>query len=95
MIEQKRVDGAFVIGALYPKNYWSSERTCKCYSNGRLFSDVSDFSQNDYVESISMAVDYLIQKDTIVLLMYQAVYCQMHMNTNCLVIKQYGKTWDL
>lgn len=63
IIEQKRVDGAIVVGSLYKKDFIEllKKETNVLVSVG-TFSELTDYVINDYTESMLMAVRYLVKK---------------------------------
>lgn len=61
IVEQMRVDGVFVVGSLYTKDFIQLLKT-KVNTIVALgcFSELSDFVRSDYTESVAMAMRYLI-----------------------------------
>jgi LacI family transcriptional regulator/LacI family purine nucleotide synthesis repressor len=62
IIEQKRVDGAMVVGSLYKGEFIEllKKETNVLVTVG-TFSDITDYVINDYTESILMAVRYFVK----------------------------------
>lgn len=62
IIEQKRVDGAMVVGSLYKKEFIELlKKEINVLVTVGTFSEITDYVINDYTESILMAVRYLVK----------------------------------